>query len=329
VHCHNDSGVAVANSLSAVAEGAFPVQGAVNGIGERCGNADLCQVIPSLELKMGVEAIAGSLRRLAEVSNYVYEVTNLKPNPYQPYVGKYAFAHKGGVHIDAVLKVERSYEHVDPAAVGNVRVIALSEVAGRAAVAAKAREFGLELDRNSEEALKVLERIKQLENMGYQLENVNGTLYMVMLDVLGRRMKDFEVLSWRTLVEAKNGEVVSESTVRLAIGDRVFHEISEGDGPVHAQDMAIRKALRESYPEIERVKLINYKVTTVDVPSGVEDRTGTGATVRVYIEFSDGVETWSTVGVSPNILKATKEALIDGYSYYIHKVRLNSLGRNN
>nr|MDO8062466.1 citramalate synthase [Candidatus Freyrarchaeum guaymaensis]HDO80341.1 citramalate synthase [Candidatus Bathyarchaeota archaeon] len=329
VHCHNDSGVAVANSLSAVAEGAFHVQGTVNGIGERCGNADLCQVIPSLELKMGVEAIAGSLRRLAEVSNYVYEVTNLKPNPYQPYVGKYAFAHKGGVHIDAVLKVERSYEHVDPAAVGNVRVIALSEVAGRAAVAAKAREFGLELDRNSEEALKVLERIKQLENMGYQLENVNGTLYMVMLDVLGRRMKDFEVLSWRTLVEAKNGEVVSESTVRLAIGDRVFHEISEGDGPVHAQDMAIRKALRESYPEIERVKLINYKVTTVDVPSGVEDRTGTGATVRVYIEFSDGVETWSTVGVSPNILKATKEALIDGYSYYIHKVRLNSLGRNN
>lgn len=323
VHCHNDTGMAVANSLLAVAEGVFQVQGTINGIGERCGNADLCQVIPSLELKMGVKAVAGQLRKISEVSSYVYELTNLKPNPYQPYVGRYAFAHKGGVHIDAVLKVERSYEHVDPAFVGNTRIIALSEVAGRAAIVAKAKELGFELDRDSEETVRLLNRVKWLESMGYQLENANGTFYIMLLEELGLKMDGFKLVSWRTLVEGRNGEVVSESTVRVKVGDRVFHEISEGDGPVHAQDMAIRKALIESYPEIERVRLINYKVTTVDVHPGIEDKTGTGATVRVYIEFTDGQETWATVGVSPNILKATKEALLDGYSYYIHKTRIN------
>ncbi len=322
VHCHNDSGMAVANSLLAVVEGVLQVQGTINGIGERCGNADLCQVIPSLELKMGVKAVAGSLRKISEVSSYIYQLTNLRPNPYQPYVGKYAFAHKGGVHIDAVLKVERSYEHVDPASVGNTRIIALSEVAGRAAIVAKARELGFELNRDSEETTRLLNRVKWLENMGYQLENVNGTFYMMLLEELGLKMDVLKLISWKTLVEGKNGEVVSESTVRIKVGDKLFHEISEGDGPVHAQDMAIRKALIESFPEIERVRLINYKVTTVDVHPGIDDKTGTGATVRVYIEFTDGRETWATVGVSPNILKATKEALLDGYSYYIHRTRL-------
>ncbi|MBS7246876.1 MAG: citramalate synthase [Candidatus Jordarchaeales archaeon] len=323
VHCHNDSGMAVANSLLAVVEGVFQVQGTINGIGERCGNADLCQVIPSLELKMGVKSVSGPLKKISEVSSYIYELTNLKPNPYQPYVGKYAFAHKGGVHIDAVLKVERSYEHVDPASVGNMRIIALSEVAGRTAIVAKAKELGFELDRNSEETLRLLNRVKQLESMGYQLENANGTFYIMLLEELGLKMDWLKLISWKTLVEGKNGEVVSESTVRVKVGDRVFHEISEGDGPVHAQDMAIRKALVESYPEIEKVRLINYKVTTVDVHPGIDDKTGTGATVRVFIEFSDGQETWATVGVSPNILKATKEALLDGYSYYIHRTRLS------
>lgn len=323
VHCHNDTGVAVANSLLAVKEGVFQVQGTFNGIGERCGNADLCQIIPTLELKMGIKAIAGPLKKISEVSSYVYELTNIKPNPYQPYVGKYAFAHKGGVHIDAVLKVERSYEHVDPSSVGNVRIIALSEVAGRAAVVAKARELGFEIDRDSEEAARLLNRVKWLESMGYQLENANGTFYMMLLEEIGLKVDLFKLLSWRTLVEGKDGEVISESTVRVKVGDKVFHEISEGEGPVHAQDMAIRKALVETYPEIEKVRLINYKVTTVDVKPKVEDKTGTGATVRVYIEFTDGQETWATVGVSPNILKATKEALLDGYYYYIHKKRTN------
>ncbi len=323
VHCHNDSGMAVANSLFAVTEGILQVQGTINGIGERCGNADLCQVIPSLELKMGIKTVEGSLKKITEVSNYVYEVTNIRPNPYQPYVGKYAFAHKGGVHIDAVLKVERSYEHVDPASVGNIRIIALSEVAGRAAIVAKARDFGFELESDSDVTVRLLDRVKWLENMGYQLENANATFYLMLLEELGLKMDGFKLLSWRTLVEGKNGEVMSESTVRIKVGDKVFHEISEGDGPVHAQDMAVRKALIESYPEIEKVRLINYKVTTVDVHPGIEDTTGTGATVRVFIEFTDGQETWATVGVSPNILKATKEALLDGYAYYIHKSRLN------
>lgn len=321
VHCHNDSGMAVANTIMAVMAGAIQVQGTINGLGERCGNADLCQVIPALELKLGVKALAVDrpreerLRGLTKLSSYVYELAHIQPNPYQPYVGKYAFAHKAGVHIDAVMKACRAYEHVDPELVGNRRLIAASEVVGRAGVVSKAREMGLELREDDEATARILREIKELEYQGYQLENADATLLLLMLRCMGIYEEMFKVLSWRTITEARDGGVVAESSIKAKVGVEVVHEISEGLGPVHAQDLALRKALSRAYPEALKVQLVNYKVSVID--SGM----GTASRVRVFIEFTDGERGWATVGVSTNILEASKMALVDGYDYYLQLSR--------
>ena len=321
VHCHNDAGMAVANTLAAVMAGAIQVQGTINGFGERCGNADLCQVIPALELKLGIKALAVDkpiderLKGLTKLSAYVYELAHVPPNPYQPYVGEYAFAHKAGIHIDAVMKAFSAYEHVNPELVGNRRLITASEVVGKAGVVSKAREMGLPLSENDPAALSILKEIKDLEYQGYQLENADATLYLIMLKHMGIYEEFFKVLAWRTVTEAKNNEVVAECSVKVKVGAEIMHDISEGLGPVHAQDLAIRKALSKTYPEALNVQLVNYKVSVID--SGM----GTASKVRVFIEFSDGNRTWGTVGVSTNVLEASKKALADGYDYYLQLMR--------
>ncbi len=317
VHCHNDGGMAVANTIYAVLAGAVQVQGTVNGLGERCGNADLCQVIPALELKLGVKALAVGkpkeerLRGLTRLASYVYELAHVPPNPYQPYVGRYAFAHKAGVHIDAVMKACSAYEHVDPELVGNQRLITASEVVGKAGVVSKAREMGLKLREDDEATTRILKEIKELEYQGYQLENADATLFLLMLKCMGIYEEFFKVISWRTVTEARDNEVVAESSVKAKVGAEIMHDISEGLGPVHAQDLALRKALSRVYPEALKVQLVNYKVSVID--SGM----GTASKVRVFVEFTDGERTWATVGVSTNILEASKMALTDGYDYYL------------
>jgi len=319
LHCHNDSGNAVANSIQGVLAGASHVQGTINGIGERCGNADLCQIIPNLELKLGFRTSSQGverLRKLVALSRYVYELAHLPSNPYQPFVGKNAFAHKGGVHVDAVLKVPRSYEHIPPELVGNQRQISTSELSGKANIIAKAREFGLPLDESKIDIIReVLNHIKEMEYKGYHLENADGTLYLIFLKKMGLYKKFFELKYARMTSETHDGSFVVDGAVKIRVDDKEVYVIAEGNGPVHAEDLALRKALREFFPEIERVQLLNYNVSIADISAG------TASAVRVFIEFTDGKDTWITVGVSTNILEASKEALIDGYDYFLQKTR--------
>ena len=318
VHCHNDSGVAVANSLLGVIAGATQIQGTINGIGERCGNADICQIIPALELKMGIRALKTSkekLKSLKQLSLYLYEILHMRPNPYQPYVGENAFAHKGGVHVDAVLKNKIAYEHISPEEVGNIRLFSISELSGKANIIAKAKEFGFDIKKDDPIVANILNKIKELEYKGYHLEGANGTLYLLMAKELGLYKKLFHVIRWRTISESHNGDTTAESSIKIKVGDREIFVIAEGNGPVNAQDKAIRKAMMEFFPEIEKVQLINYKVSIADTAQG------TASSVRTFIEFTDGKTNWITVGVSTNILEASKEALIDGYDYYLQRLK--------
>jgi len=320
VHCHNDSGNAVANSLMGVVAGAVHVQGTINGIGERCGNADLCQIIPALELKMGISTSPSGpsderLRSLRPLSMYVYEVLQMRPDPYQPYVGKNAFAHKGGVHVDAVVKNSIAYEHVDPAKVGNLRLISVSELSGKANILVKAKEFGINIEKGDPVLLKLLDRIKALEFEGYQLEGADGSLYVLMVKELGLYSKLFEIDQWRTISESHDHSFAAESSLKVRVGGKEIFVIAEGNGPVNAQDMALRKAMVAFFPEIENVQLVNFKVSIAEAAEG------TASTVRTFIEFSDGKSSWITVGVSANILEASKVALIDGYDYYLQMSR--------
>ncbi|NHV45979.1 MAG: citramalate synthase [Candidatus Verstraetearchaeota archaeon] len=318
VHCHNDSGVAVANSLLGVIAGATQIQGTINGIGERCGNADICQIIPALELKMGIRALKTSkekLKSLKQLSLYLYEILHVRPNPYQPYVGENAFAHKGGVHVDAVLKNKIAYEHISPEEVGNIRLFSISELSGKANIIAKAKEFGFDIKKDDPIVANILNKIKELEYKGYHLEGANGTLYLLIAKELGLYKKLFHVIRWRTISESHNGDTTAESSIKIRVGDREIFVIAEGNGPVNAQDKAIRKAMMEFFPEIEKVQLINYKVSIADTAQG------TASSVRTFIEFTDGKTNWITVGVSTNILEASKEALLDGYDYYLQRLK--------
>ena len=319
IHCHNDCGMAVANSIQAVLAGAVHVQGTINGFGERCGNADLCQIIPTLELKLGISTSqlgVERLRRLRELSQYVYELAGIHPNSYQPFVGDNAFAHKGGVHVDAVLKVPQAYEHIDPFLVGNQRVFSVSELSGKANILAKAREFHLPLSSEDREVLNsIVRKVKELENQGYHLENADATLFLLMAKEMGLYREFFKVIYCRMTSESRDGEFIADSAVKLKIGDQYVYDIAEGNGPVHAEDLALRKALSVFFPEIKDVELVNYRVSIADVAAG------TASAVRVFIEFSDGERSWRTVGVSTNILEASKVALIDGYDYYLQLKR--------
>jgi 2-isopropylmalate synthase len=319
VHCHNDSGVAVANSLMGVMAGADHVQGTINGIGERCGNADLCQILPSLELKMKLRTSSLSaerLRSLRPLSLYVNELLQKRADPHQPYVGKNAFAHKGGVHVDAVLKNNVAYEHVDPAKVGNLRLISVSELSGKANILAKAKEFGLEMKKGDPVVAELLDSIKRMEYQGYQLEGADASLFLLISKSLGMHKRLFEVAQWRTISESRNGAFAAESSLKVKVGEREIYVIAEGNGPVNAQDKALRKAMAEFFPSLNGIQLINYKVSIAETAEG------TASSVRTFIEFSNGKSNWITVGVSTNILEASKTALIDGYDYYLQKANM-------
>ncbi len=317
VHAHNDAGLAVANSLMAVKAGAIQVQGTINGYGERCGNADLCSVIPILMLKMGYHCLSDDkLAQLTELSHYVSELANLIPNTHQPFVGNSAFAHKGGIHVSALLKNPKTYELIDPAAVGNSRRVLVSELSGLSNILCKIEELGLDVDvnRTNEETRKVLTEIKELENQGYQFEGAEASFELLMRKAFNTYRQPFTLETLRVIMEMKEeGKVHSEAVIKMRVGDRVIHTAAEGNGPVNALDNALRKALEDFYPEIRSMTLSDYRVRVLD-----GDR-GTGALVRVLIETSDRHNTWGTVGVSSNIIEASWKSLVDSIAYGLLK----------
>lgn len=320
IHAHNDGELAVANSLAAVRCGAQQVQGTINGFGERCGNANLCSVIPNLQLKMGMSCLSSdSLRRLTEVSRYVSEIANMTPLSSQPFVGSSAFAHKGGIHVSAILKNPSTYEHLDPELVGNNRRVLVSELAGSSNISYKAREFGLDILKDSESTRRLSSEIKELEHRGYQFEGAEASLELLLRRGIGQYKEFFVLESLKILVEKRpdngGGEemINSEAMIKLRVGDQVIHTAAEGEGPVNAVDNALRKALEEFYPALKEMHLIDYKVRVLD------GKDGTCAKVRVLIESADSTETWSTVGVSENIIEASWQALTDSMNYFLLK----------
>ena len=315
VHMHNDSGNAVANTLMAVLAGATHIQVTVNGIGERTGNADLCQVIPNLELKLGVEALksgGAGLRKLTELSNLVYELSGLPKNRYQPYVGEYAFAHKAGLHIDAISKCAKAYEHIDPSLVGNRRLLTVSDLSGRSALIAGISEMlGIELDKRSQELSKILEEIKSLGLRDVNLDDATATVSLIFLKHFKKYREKFRVIEWTSIAGGGLNDPKTYGVIKVRIGDKVRVEGGEGVGPVHAIDIALRKALEQDYPELKNVKLIDYKVI---LPEAERD---TASMVRVFIKFTDGSRTWSTTATSTNIIEASLNALVQGLDYYL------------
>jgi 2-isopropylmalate synthase len=311
IHCHNDCDVAVANTLAAVAQGSTQVQGTVNGIGERCGNVDLVSVIANLALKLGHEALApGSLVRLTEVSRYVYETANMNYRAGQPFVGRSAFAHKGGMHAQGVARNTASYEHIDPALVGNERRILVSELAGRATIVGKVARHLRTPDQAT--LAKILGRVQDLEHEGYEFEAAEASFDLLVRKALGAYRPKFERLAYRVNIETDgHGEPVTEATVKIKVGDEVQHTVSEGDGPVNALDGALRKALQAYFPSLARMQLVDYKVRVVNA------RAGTAARVRVVIESRDEHRVWGTVGVSENIIEASWLALVDAIEFML------------
>jgi 2-isopropylmalate synthase len=312
VHIHNDSGTAVANTLLAAALGVDHLQGTINGYGERCGNADLCAVIPALQLKMGSTVVnPENLARLRALSNFVGEMANLAPWRHQPYVGDSAFAHKGGVHVSAVQRNTRTYEHLDPALVGNRRRVLVSDLSGKANILYKALELNLELTNQDEDTLRILEKIKELEHQGFQFEGAEASFEILTRKILGKHRRYFDLQGARVIVEKRReGEVpISEATIKVTVGDETEHTAAEGDGPVNALDNALRKALEKFYPSLRQVRLVDYKVRVLTASEG------TAAQVRVLIDSSDGKDRWGTVGVSENIIEASWQALVDSIDY--------------
>lgn len=311
IHAHNDGEMAVANSLMAVQAGAVQVQGTINGYGERCGNANLCSIIPNLALKCGIETIPrGKLARLTELSRFVSEVANVSHEPHQPYVGASAFAHKGGVHVSALLKDYKTYEHIEPELVGNVRRVLISELSGMSNILYKYKEHNLPVDRQSPEGQRVLEEIKQLENKGFQFEGAEGSFIILMRKAFNGYQEPFSLEALRLLTEIReNNHAYSEAIIKMRVGEQIVHTAAEGNGPVNALDNALRKALERFYPGIKSMHLADYKVRVLD------EKDGTGATVRVHIETSNGPRSWGTVGVSQNIIEASWQALVDSIAY--------------
>jgi 2-isopropylmalate synthase len=304
IHPHDDAGLAVANALAAVRAGCEQVQGTINGYGERCGNLDLVPLIATLQLKLGYRLLPGdALRRLTEISHYVADVANQHPDPHAPYVGRSAFAHKGGIHVAAIAKIPESYQHVDPGLVGNVCRVVVSEVAGRRNVRLRAQELGLAA---GDEEGAVLQRIKELEHRGFQFEAAEGSFEMLLRRKDPAYRAPFVLDEFTVIVEKRGGEGIrAQATVKLRVGDQIMHTAAEGDGPVNALDQAVRKALLPHYPALGHVHLVDYKVRIVD------EHLGTAARPRVIIESARGAERWSTVGCSENIIEASWLALCD------------------
>ena len=312
IHAHNDSGCAVGNSIAAVELGARHVQGTINGIGERCGNADLCAIIPGLQLKLGYRCVPDdAIGHLAEVSHFVNEVANLDPVDRAPYVGRSAFAHKGGIHVSAVMKDPRAYEHIEPESIGNQRRVLVSDLSGRSNVRYKAAEMGIELD-DSEQARAAVARIKELENLGYSFEGAEASFELLLRSMKGEDTEYFRLDRLRVRSEkGENGADHSEATLALWVDGKRELVAAEGIGPVDALSLALRRALQGSYRELESVRLSDYKVRVINPESG------TAAVVRVIVEHSSEDHTWSTVGVSANIIEASWRAIADGLRYFL------------
>jgi 2-isopropylmalate synthase len=314
IHCHDDSGCAVANTLTAVEAGATQVQGTANGIGERTGNANLITIIADLQLKMGVEALTiEQLARLTETAHFIDELLNRSPDPAQPYVGKHAFAHKAGLHAAGVRADAQTFEHIDPALVGNGRDVLISELSGKGTVVEKAAEAGLELPHGKEGdafAQRVVERVKELEHEGFQFEAADGSFELLMRKEAGSYEPLFRLESWRVLVEKRaDGKVVTEATIKIWLGEERYVRTAEGNGPVHALDAALRDAIGELHPHLREIELVNFKVRILD------ETKGTGAVTRVLIDASDKHDVWGTIGVSENVIAASWDALVDSLEY--------------
>ena len=318
IHAHNDSELAVANSIIAVEHGAVHVQGTMNGYGERCGNANLCSIIPILQMKLGKECSpAKSMEDLTALSNYVDEIANVVPNDRQPFVGRSAFAHKAGIHVDAIMKNDRTYEHIRPDSVGNVRRVLVSELSGASNIVLKAQRYGVDLTKKSPETKEVLEQITELENRGFSFEGAEASFELLLQKSVGSYRKLFDLKSFRVIVERRgtDDEPTTEAVLRVVVDGEEMLTVAEGDGPVHALDNALRKALERFYPEeLKHIKLTDFKVRVLNA------KDATAAGVRTVVESTDGTSSWTTVGVSPNIIEASWHALVDSVEYGLLKL---------
>jgi 2-isopropylmalate synthase len=317
IHTHNDCGLAVANSIAAVRRGACMVQGTVNGYGERCGNADLTALLPLLQVKLGRPCLPpGRLERLRQLSRFVSETANMIPLATRPFVGESAFAHKGGIHVSAILKEARAYEHMAPESVGNRRRVLISDLSGRSNVEYKARELGIELNGNGLESRRIVEQVKRLEESGWQFDVADGSFRILLEKLTGRFAPLFELLSFRVAVEKDRDRPCSaHATIKIAVEGQVEITAAEGDGPVSALDNALRKALGKFFPDLEAMRLTDFKVRVID------GRAGTAARVRVLIESRDREHIWRTIGVSEDIIEASWHALADSFQYRLSKTQ--------
>ncbi len=318
IHTHNDCEVGVANAVAAVEAGAVHVQGTMNGYGERTGNANLCSIIPILKLKLGLECLSDEdLRKLADTSAFIDEVANMPPDEHRPFVGRSAFAHKAGMHVDAVIKSPATFEHNDPAAVGNQRRILVSELSGSSTIAAKAKEYGIDIERRSPEARALLDQLSRLENEGYVFEDAEASFELLMRQATGRYQPLFTLLGFRVIVEKRghDEEPITEATLKVEVNGQQLLTVAEGDGPVHALDGALRRALEHFYPDLRLVRLTDFKVRVVNV------KEGTAAKVRVLVESADEHGSWSTIGVSTNVIEASWQAILDSVEYGLARAR--------
>jgi 2-isopropylmalate synthase len=322
IHAHNDGELAVANSLAAVSAGATQVQGTINGYGERCGNANLCSIIPALKLKMGIDCVSDKqLAKLTEVAHYVSEMANLIPDAFAPYVGPSAFSHKAGLHVSGLAKWAESYQHIDPALVGNRSKVLVSELAGKGNIIYKAKELGVDLPLKGKEAQELLGKVKLLESRGFQYDNAEASFELLVRRAKPDYQPPFELVDFMVVVEKRRRppsqkspeEMLSEAMVKVRVGEEIMHTAAEGNGPVNALDQALRKSLLRFYPNIANVRLVDYKVRIL------EESVGTSAQVRVLIESTDGVDEWRTVGGSTNIIEASWLALADSLEYWLLK----------
>ena len=316
IHTHNDSEVAVANAIAAIQSGCVHVQGTMNGYGERCGNANLCSIIPNLQMKLGYRCVDGDgLKSLTQLSHYVSELANLTHRKSLAYVGESAFAHKGGVHVSAVMKAPATYEHICPEEVGNVRRVLISDLSGRSNVLYKAKELGINIDDKSPEVQNIVEELKDLEHYGYQYEDAEGSFELLVKKKTKQFKEFFELEGFKVIIHKESYEAQphSEAIIKVRVGNQSELAAAEGAGPVNALDRALRKALERFYPQLSQIKLTDYKVRVLDSQNATE------AKVRVLIETQNGSDSWNTVGVSPDVIEASWKALVDSLSYHLLK----------
>ena len=316
IHCHNDSETAVANTIVAVRGGITQVHGTINGFGERCGNANLCSILPNLKLKLGMDCVSDrQLARLKETARFVYELANFQPPKHQPYVGESAFAHKGGIHVHAVQKNSETYEHIHPELVGNRQRVLVSDLSGKSNIIYKAQELGIKVSSKDPVVVATLAKLKEMENQGYQFEGAEGSFELMLKRALGQQRKFFDLVGFRVINEKRTEDEtpLAEATIMIRVGGKIEHTAAMGNGPVNALDNAIRKALEKFYPQLKEMELVDYKVRVISTGEG------TAARVRVLIESGDKKDTWGTVGVSENIVEASWQALVDSINYKLLK----------